>query len=640
MAMSAAERSKKYRENRKKDPQRLSSHKEKDRKRKRENYVPIAERSQREQRLQRRRWKGYSKSYREKKRCEYDVEPLSPPPTPDNLAPPMAMAMPLIQPAPDQRRKRGWKKVKKSRAKAYRRINMLERQLDTKLKLLERWKKRYYREKEGNSTNSPRSRASKLLKGCKVPPEVRKQLAFNNAVVDEIRQKYIENRKNKTKQAIRRSVASVQMKYRMLNHLSSATGISRWLLAKDRAKSLGKYDRKKMSSRIISDSTKQKICKFLERDESSRQLPGKKDTVTFQKIKKQKRLLNDSMTNLYAKFTFENPSIKIGYSTFCRYKPFWIVKPTLKDVDTCMCKKCTNIGYINRKLVAEKVISGQPSDNLAELVCDTKNKRCMYDECPRCKGKQIAFNLQEKGEKKITYQQWVTKEKSYGNDKTSKVTCKDEIPISLSELCTKYESELKPRISKHMYNIHHQYAELKKLKEGLQPNEVMLHVDFSENYGCKSGEEIQSAHFGGSHSQISLHTGVYYLANDVTTSFCTISSCTRHDPSGIWGHMTPILRKIREEHPSVNNVHFVSDGPTTQYRNKTNIWLAGNIPRSLGFTKITWNFLEAGHGKGAPDGIGGVIKRTADTLVTHGGDIETAEACLTHYNNEPKSMCN
>jgi hypothetical protein len=37
----------------------------------------------------------------------------------------------------------------------------------------------------------------------------------------------------------------------------------------------------------------------------------------------------------------------------------------------------------------------------------------------------------------------------------------------------------------------------------------------------------------------------------------------------------------------------------------------------LGFKSATWNFWEAGHGKGAPDGIGSCVKRLADSLVLH-----------------------
>ncbi|KAH3885426.1 hypothetical protein DPMN_009419 [Dreissena polymorpha] len=43
------------------------------------------------------------------------------------------------------------------------------------------------------------------------------------------------------------------------------------------------------------------------------------------------------------------------------------------------------------------------------------------------------------------------------------------------------------------------------------------------------------------------------------------------------------------------------------------------------FQENTWNFWESGHGKRAPDGIGAVLKRQADTMVnTRGMDITKA----------------
>lgn len=43
----------------------------------------------------------------------------------------------------------------------------------------------------------------------------------------------------------------------------------------------------------------------------------------------------------------------------------------------------------------------------------------------------------------------------------------------------------------------------------------------------------------------------------------------------------------------------------------------------------TWNYLEAGHGKGMPDGIGGTVKRTADRLVTEGKDMSSFEYLIS-----------
>jgi len=60
----------------------------------------------------------------------------------------------------------------------------------------------------------------------------------------------------------------------------------------------------------------------------------------------------------------------------------------------------------------------------------------------------------------------------------------------------------------------------------------------------------------------------------------------------------PWLTKILLDWPWVDTLHFQSDGPTTQYRNKINFCLAATVPKLLGFGAVWWNFSEAGHGKG------------------------------------------
>jgi hypothetical protein len=50
-----------------------------------------------------------------------------------------------------------------------------------------------------------------------------------------------------------------------------------------------------------------------------------------------------------------------------------------------------------------------------------------------------------------------------------------------------------------------------------------------------------------------------------------------------------------------------------------------SVPFSMGYTDTTWSYFEAGHGKGAPDGVGAAIKRLADSLVSSGKDILSAK---------------
>ena len=59
-------------------------------------------------------------------------------------------------------------------------------------------------------------------------------------------------------------------------------------------------------------------------------------------------------------------------------------------------------------------------------------------------------------------------------------------------------------------------------------------------------------------------------------------------------------------------------------------------PFEWGMNHVNWSFLEAGHGKGAADGIGGVLKRTADRIVAQGADLPNAKAvfeCLSRNTN-------
>lgn len=73
----------------------------------------------------------------------------------------------------------------------------------------------------------------------------------------------------------------------------------------------------------------------------------------------------------------------------------------------------------------------------------------------------------------------------------------------------------------HSSRINHQYAVLKNLKENLSENDIVLHVDFSENFSCKYAVEVQGVHFGGSRPSFTLHTGIAYKAES-KTSFCSV----------------------------------------------------------------------------------------------------------------------
>ena len=153
------------------------------------------------------------------------------------------------------------------------------------------------------------------------------------------------------------------------------------------------------------------------------------------------------------------------------------------------------------------------------------------------------------------------------------------------------------------------------------------------------GTEIQSMHFGASKKQLSLHTGIQYIGeNQKHETFCTVSENLHHGPAAIWAHLQPVLKGIKKKTPSINSIELFSDGPTTQYREKGNFYLASVEPQQLGFEMITWNFFEAGHGKGVPDAVGGTLKRNADRVVKYGKDVTSGQHCVHHMKNS-ETVC-
>lgn len=105
-------------------------------------------------------------------------------------------------------------------------------------------------------------------------------------------------------------------------------------------------------------------------------------------------------------------------------------------------------------------------------------------------------------------------------------------------------------------------------------NDVLIPIDFSENYLCKCAHEIQSVHFGGSHQQITLHTGVAYLKPNISEqleviSFSSLSESLQHDPSAIGAHFEKIISYIKgNKIVNIENLYFLSDSLSTQYRNR------------------------------------------------------------------------
>jgi hypothetical protein len=473
-------------------------------------------------------------------------------------------------------------------------------------------------------THTPSRKAKKQLQGS--PRSIRRTLIFHNALVSEINDR--SNRANPGERQILNKVfaGKILKKYRMLSRAKKELGIRPFQQnrRKNATESL-KYDKKKIN-KFSCRSIFEVVEKFFLQDINSRPSPGKKETVTKNKVKMQKRYLNDTVKNLHEKFCKET-NIKISYPAFNKMKPFWVVPN--KDRDTCACRKCANITFLITALHQHGALDVNDINHLIRETTCSSSYACMHGSCELCQNKIINYNETDNN-KKVPWFAWVgrkekrERQEANGNVKEFQVqiTIKEKKESSMAALKEEFEKKFK-EFKVHKFNIEQQYNSTKKMKENLGEKECAILIDFSENYCCKYGEEVQSVHFGASRNQVALHTGVFY-SKEITKSFCTMSKNTRHDPAAIWAHLHPILEKFGQNY---DKIHFISDSPSTQYRCTKNFYLFHKlIHQKYNFDSATWNYSESGHGKSAADGIGGVVKRTADRIVNCGGDIMDADS--------------
>lgn len=603
-ALTPAERQRRCREKRKNDPQKVAEIKRKDLERYHARKKLVADMSTREHRLKKRMWQEANKKRREKKKMLEEVLLNTPAPSPTPETPRMT---PSATPTPSEvstHSSRGRKKVKRDRTKLYRDNIKFQEKIYQLEKKIRKYKKRLHRKSKKDSSSN---------KGESNNQNTKKYSVLSNAIKE--RYKTVKSREEK------RLIQSV-LQTRIVKESRMQIELVRDTLGVDRPLTY---------KSVLPKHTDlvRKIHQFFLRDDVTRATAGKKETVTHKKKKVQKRFLLDSMKNLYKAFLKENSGLKCHYSYFTKHRPFYVKPPTVDGRDTCLCKLHANVTYVVNTLHKNKVIVQKDTNAVLEsLVCSVDSVSCMKGVCSECKNRCIDYDKSNQTEI-VDLRQWIRKSEVVEKaEKKVKIT--KNVPVTekltIEEVIYKLESELQ-NFKTHIHNIRHQYKAYRKCIDGLTESEVALHIDFSENYACKYHSEVQSHHFGGSRNQITLHTAVMYHVSaeaqtKQVTSYCTVSSNQNHGPSAIWAHLHPILSELKEKHPAVTTVHFFSDGPATQYKQKINFYLMANrFFEEYEFRKISWNFFESGHGKGAADGVGGTMKRQADAIVARGNDI-------------------
>ena len=139
------------------------------------------------------------------------------------------------------------------------------------------------------------------------------------------------------------------------------------------------------------------------------------------------------------------------------------------------------------------------------------------------------------------------------------------------------------------------------MKENVQENQVILHVDYSESYYNTQQYEIQSAYFGN--STLTIFTACGYIL-DHRKEFSKRSVGSDHSRIAALTCIDMVLKGVQKE-TKVKRLMVWSDKCASQFRSRFAFKsLSTYHPQLL----LEWSYNKAHHGKGPMDGMGGTIK--------------------------------
>lgn len=395
------------------------------------------------------------------------------------------------------------------------------------------------------------------------------------------------------------------------------------------------YEPDKYNGHPIDTKTKDIVMEYFLNDDfnCSRQSPNKSDVITVmengKKVKKVKRFLTRSMKEVYVLMKEENPGIKISKSKFYSMRPKYVLINPFNDV--CLCIYCANFELL---LIALKNFMSQTSVELSTLrskvlfsvVCSSATESCYFQECDSCPGvKGMTFDLlgldELNIEKDITFAVW-----NKGNLETRSVS----ITTFMAELANHTIT-----INSHLRIKEVQRIEIKAEKERVKLNyqHLLMHIDFAENWSVILKNPVQGNHWVN--KQISIFTAVCYIGG-ITKSYTVISEDLKHDYSHALAAIQKILEHITRYTQemygnSIESITLVSDGAASHFKNRfqLNEFLNASMDKK-------WIFSATGHGKGAVDGVGGLVKHYATVHNLRSSESDAIQSAKSFVENVTK----
>ena len=514
------------------------------------------------------------------------------------------VALPMVMKAVGLR-----KTYRRSLAKARRKIEQLEKENHQLKRSSWRLQKKFYRlpgsspDERGASENekndgikdecmmTPKSRTKHQMHSSGLTgrgyTKIRRQLLISNCLVADLDES-LSKKKSRNEDLMKKRLAGgVLKKYRGLSYLARNVSSSRQ-----------KLYRMAKSRKLASSEIRSEVVTFLEREDNSTTCSGKQDVKMSKTGEKQKHILQDYMHNLHTKFKLEHPNLKVSRSAFYAMRPPHILLTNFSSRRTCLCQHHQNFSLLLRSVHKEGVKCSRNPDSFVKE----------HNEA-----NEVNNLLQNGLPPNVKYRQW----KKIPVDE-NKFRWKEFEATQQKDDFIKLFMKSYDNFKQHVHRVQVQYSEIRRLRETMPEDHVLIWMDFAENYNCCHLEEVQSAYWNA--TMVSLHTMVVYYppgSEQTLQSYVAVSDVLSHNATSVYTILKKVIPILKEENPNLEMVHYLTDSPTSQYRNKTIFHLLCNHTETFGVA-ARWNYLEAGHGKGPCDGLGASVKRQADTAVKQG----------------------
>ena len=408
----------------------------------------------------------------------------------------------------------------------------------------------------------------------------------------------VKGQKRSTRVELYKEAGQSAKKGRLATSLSKSLQIDRRTLL---------HPRNLTARQLAAQEKAEKVAAFLVRDNNSSEMPGKKDQKGVGDNYVAKRTLCETMDNLHQKYKKEYPFPPVSLSVFKRARPEHVLLLQDTKHNMCLCERHENF----RLLMAAVPTVRKFSVNEWPLITSEEEARAALEE-------HLGDILE------VRYERWEKGDvdrHGKGNNSTQNRLQLLNKSLPRADFINMFVQEMAP-FTEHVQRARVQYQAVRTLRESLQPGEVTCQMDFAENWNTDQLNQVQSAYFD--HDSVTIHPCVVHIpGQESAASYAFIAADKSHNANMVYAVVKALISDLKVKLPRLRRVHFITDSPTSQYRNTTMFHLVATAKKLLG-VEVSWTYFEAGHGKGPCDGVGGAVKRIADQEVNKGSLIQNA----------------